>query len=247
MVTYTGRPNNPPVSDRQEVVQPSTKCLIVHFPFYNIHNYYRMDSPPPLPMFCINLDKRADRWQEFQDTWSASYPQIQRFSGIVGPTGVDGCRESHFAVIRAVKEAGYPWVCIMEDDCIPYEHFQEEFPKALAKLWKHRDKWSIFNGGPIALQSITRVDGQLLHIDTWACTQCIIINASAYNTILNDYSNEKPGAVDMYYKLYPTMCWTPPLTYQRDSPSDIQAGYTIGAMPDFPNTYRKLMIFAPQK
>lgn len=204
---------------------------------------------PPLPMFCINLDKRTDRWQEFQDTWSVSYPHIQRFSGIVGPTGVDGCRESHFTVIRVAKEAGYPWVCIMEDDCLPYEHFQKEFPNALSALWKHRDKWSVFNGGPIDTRSITRLDGQLLRIEHWACTQFIIVNASAYDTILNGYDHEKykPGAVDMYYRIYPSVCWSPSLTYQRDSPSDVQVGYNVGAMPDFPKTYRKIGMFVPQK
>jgi hypothetical protein len=172
---------------------------------------------------------------------------VTRFPAIRHILGIDGCRESHFAIIRKAKTLGLPWVGIMEDDCAMYPHFSEMFPTVLDKLWSHRSDWDIFNSGPILISSVRQFDSPLLQIESCACTQFIIVNASAYDNILDSYNDDVyDKRVDEYYgKLCKGRIFTctPPLTYQIDSPSDVQEGYTVGATDLFIRAYQLVSIF----
>jgi hypothetical protein len=207
-------------------------------------------SPPPLSIYCINLDHRTDRWAHIQSAIRNTPIEhfVTRFPAISHLGGVNGCRESHFAVIRKAKLLGLPWVGIMEDDCAFYPHFSDMLPTVLDKLWLHRTKWDIFNSGPINIKSLFRIDAPLVRVDTCACTQFIIINGSAYDQILDSYKDGVSEAgVDLYYR---DLCagrivtCSPPLTYQINSPSDVQHGYTIGDTDEFQKAYQFLSIFA---
>jgi len=159
------------------------------------------------------------------------------------PSGADGCRESHFSIIRLAKERGYPWVAIMEDDCEPYPHFWKEYDAILHLLWKNREKWDIFNSGTIALTSMYRVELNLIKISRCICTQFIIIHSGAYDTILNGYGPKSDPTVDNYYSNFRIVTCAPPLTYQRNSKSDVQTGYTIGDTQEFQKAYEKITMF----
>jgi hypothetical protein len=202
-------------------------------------------AAPPLPMIAINLDRRTDRWSALTEAF-ADYP-IERFSAIrpADGDGIRGCRESHFAALRLARERQYPWVALMEDDCVPYSHFREELARLLPLLWELRASWDIYTGGPIALRSMTRIKHNLIGIDFWACAQFIIIHAGAYNKILNGW-NETTSmhAVDMYYNnTLRSVTSAPPLTYQSNTPSDVQTDHTIGATDEFRRAYLRVKPF----
>jgi hypothetical protein len=118
----------------------------------------------------------------------------------------------------------------------------------LASIWNHRDKWDIYNSGPIDIQSMFRIDNKLIRIGNCTCLQFIIINGSAYDKILNSYIiNESEGGVDLYYRdvcIERVVTWAPPLTYQIVSKSDVQTGYNIGETDEFQKAYNKIMAFA---
>lgn len=204
---------------------------------------------PALNIYCINLDHRTDRWDHIQRQIQGTMIEntVIRFPGIKADDGIVGCRESHFAVIRKAKEQGLPWVGIMEDDCAFYPHFFVEYPKMLASIWNHRNKWDIFNSGPIDIQSVFRIDNQLVRIGNCTCLQFIIINSSAYDKILNSYVvGESEGGIDLYYRdvcIDRVVTWAPPLTYQIVSKSDVQTGYNIGETDEFHKAYQKIMLF----
>jgi hypothetical protein len=193
-----------------------------------------MTTHPPLPIYCINLDSRPERWADFQKAFDPLGLQYERFPAIRGPTGLDGCRDSHFAILQKAKDLKLPWVCIMEDDCEPYPEFAEEFPKMLEKIWQISD-WYLFNAGPTDLNSISRKKDQVLSIPHWACTQCMIVHSRAYDTLLSSYDYQKRDPVDHYYRHFPTLTWAPMLTYQRPSTSDIQDGWSMS----FTNEYNR--------
>jgi hypothetical protein len=191
-------------------------------------------TPPELPMFVINLDSRPERLATFREAFS-EYP-ITRFPAIrpASGNGVDGCRESHFAIVRMAKERRYPWVMIMEDDCCPYPYFKEEFAKMLPDLWAAREFWDIYNGGIITPGGhIYRIRNNILNVKWGACSQMIIVNSSAYDKVLNWRPRVDAPAIDMYYNKFHIATSAPLLTYQSNSPSDIQKGYTIGATTEF--------------
>jgi hypothetical protein len=206
-------------------------------------------STPPLKIYCINLDRRTDRWQHIQNQIQNTPVQnsVTRFPAIEHACGITGCRESHFAVIRKAQEEGLPWIGIMEDDCAFYPHFVSEFPNVLSLLWKHRDSWDIFNSGPINLKCIKRHESNLMQIGNCVCTQFIIINSNAYDKILNSYKiGISDGGVDVYYSnicIDRIFSYAPLLTYQIVSKSDLQNGYCIGETDEFQKAYRILSFF----
>src|SRR5689334_20762738 len=79
---------------------------------------------------CINLDRRADRWDQMQ----AKFQQhdirgIRRFSAVDGQgssvpgswsttPGAYGCLLSHLQVVREARQRGVPSVLIFEDDVV---------------------------------------------------------------------------------------------------------------------------------
>lgn len=71
--------------------------------------------------FCINLDKRADRWeeslQEINTNFGTKDGFVQRWSGFHHPThGHSGCSRSHRELLRHVVKQGYQRVLVLEDD-----------------------------------------------------------------------------------------------------------------------------------
>ena len=69
-------------------------------------------------IYCLNLDKRTDRWDEAQDEFKSIgiFEKIERFSAIEKDPGWHGCRDSHIAIIEDSKLNGYKNVLVLEDD-----------------------------------------------------------------------------------------------------------------------------------
>jgi hypothetical protein len=207
---------------------------------------------PPLSIYCINLDSRPDRWEHLQSIIKNTPIEhsIIRFPGITAANGIEGCRQSHNAIIRKAKEEGLPWVGIMEDDCTLYDHFSSEFPTILNELWIHKHEWEIFNSGPIDITSISRFEGKLVRIYNCTCAQFIIIQSSSYDKLINKFDDssisttDKP--IDQYYRVLCSnkiLTSIPPLTYQYASKSDIQS-FNIGESNEFQKAWDKVMMFA---
>jgi len=71
--------------------------------------------------FCINLDKRKDRWAEclaeIQNHLGTPDGFVQRWSGCEHPSnGHAGCTRSHRELLRHVAATGYTRVLVLEDD-----------------------------------------------------------------------------------------------------------------------------------
>ena len=80
-------------------------------------------------IYCINLDKRTDRWEEFQrdvlEGLELDKDKFERISaidtsGLSGKdTGAIGCSLSHLKIWKDVIDNGYNSVLIFEDDFEP--------------------------------------------------------------------------------------------------------------------------------
>lgn len=70
--------------------------------------------------FCINLDKRVDRWENFlQSAIQAGFDdvEIQRFSAIENQFGALGCAQSHLIILTSfLIHSDSDFLCIFEDD-----------------------------------------------------------------------------------------------------------------------------------
>jgi hypothetical protein len=202
-----------------------------------------MSVPPPLPYIAINLDARGDRWTQI----TSAFPNraIERFSAIEMEDGEEACKQSHFAVIALARERNYPWVAILEDDCMPYPHFDTELDaRILPYLWAHRTNWDIYNGGPGNAGSIRRSEHGFAHITEWISTHFIIINSSMYDTILNTYDITKcPKKIDAYYATFKTLSSYPLIAYQEPMYSDLAKSYQDN-MENFSRMNAKLRAFS---
>ncbi len=90
-------------------------------------------------IICINLDRRTDRWQRFQEHLADSdWPLgcVERFSAIDGQrveppkwwrigAGAWGCHQSHVAVMQRAIQDGVGSLLILEDDAFLVQGFAE--------------------------------------------------------------------------------------------------------------------------
>jgi GR25 family glycosyltransferase involved in LPS biosynthesis len=92
--------------------------------------------------FLINLDRRPDRWLEFNQSSSSLDIPIERFSAVDGqdlpeselrsPSPVAACWMSHQEVARKFLESEAEYCLVLEDDLA----LTEESINALNQLWK---------------------------------------------------------------------------------------------------------------
>ena len=99
--------------------------------------------------YCVNLDRRSDRWDFFKNQISNLDLPIERFSAVDGSTldlpaklkpyvGAIGCKESHIAIYRKALDSGFNKIVVFEDDCVILGH-EDRFKRFLASIpfnWK---------------------------------------------------------------------------------------------------------------
>lgn len=104
-----------------------------------------------IPSFCINLDRRLDRWFEFCDETSrvGFHPErvsaIDRMSGMSGPAA---CMESHRKVWGLASSCGGDLIGVFEDDATFPSFFNEVFRTAIAELPHDWKVWHLHSFGP---------------------------------------------------------------------------------------------------
>ncbi len=184
-----------------------------------------MDTPVPhLPVYIINLDSRPDRWEAIRKICLSCGIQPTRVSAVKASPGWHGCAKSHQKVQAIAQQAGHPWYLVLEDDATFSINDWRRFIALLPFLWEHRSEWDIFNGGcgmPTEFKLLYK--NPLFYNLKGPCTQFLLINQTAYNTIRN--WNEKAGHVDWYLTNNTRMTGTYPfIAYQASSQSDIGIG-----------------------
>lgn len=108
--------------------------------------------------YCINLDRREDRWSEFtaQVPSDCPLPLIERFPAIDGKlcsppgwwtagSGAWGCYRSHLRIIEGALNVGLDEIAIFEDDARFIDDFAfkfEQYVQALPDDWE----WAFLGG-----------------------------------------------------------------------------------------------------
>lgn len=175
----------------------------------------------------INLDHRTDRWQRMANNLAAVGLVAGRFPAVgIGDLSedlppaalreflqqVDGvgqvsehklqstwaCMRSHLGVIRLARDAGWPAVLILEDDCEFEPYTSVVLSRALQQL-QGRPWDMLYLGGTLKKHSRrTPVSENLLSVDRVRLAHAYIVNSSIYERILL----EAPGSglpLDWYY------------------------------------------------
>ena len=107
--------------------------------------------------YCINLDRRPDRWKRFQAAVPANWPfaEIERFTAVDGDkvpapdwwrpgNGAWGCYRSHLQLIEQALNEGRESILILEDDAL----FDADFaPRVRNFLARVPDDWGMLYFG----------------------------------------------------------------------------------------------------
>jgi len=188
-------------------------------------------------IYCINLDRRTDRWIDAQKEINKHSLNVDRFSGINGnpnnneklngaTDGDIGCTLSHYNVIKDAKENDFNQILVLEDDVIFSENLNEKFGEYLKFLPSDWDM--IYFGGNHNKHmgnKINFLNDKIIRLNETYGIHCVAINNSVYDLILNVVSEMKKP-IDVYYadiqKSYNCYGFNPSVALQRESFSDIQ-------------------------
>jgi len=102
-------------------------------------------------IYCINLERRQDRWEAFQKNWSEYNLPISRFLAVDGRNmklkegeyrnndefhnlGSIACTLSHLQVLERMIYMNQNKVLILEDDAVPCKDFYKRFVRCYADL-----------------------------------------------------------------------------------------------------------------
>ena len=103
-------------------------------------------------IYCINLDKRTDRWTEFQrdvlEGLELDKGKFERISAIdtcmldFEYSGAIGCSLSHLKIWKDMIDNGYDSVLIFEDDFKPLKS-AKEFKYIMSELYKNHPNFTV--------------------------------------------------------------------------------------------------------
>ena len=188
-------------------------------------------------IYCINLDRRIDRWEETTielKKWGL-YDKVIRYSAVDGNTitqqnnkinkGELGLVETHIKIITEAKNNNYKNILIIEDDItfteeiIKIDEYFNQLPKSWDILW-FGGNHNIHMG-----ETINKISKNVIKCHQTYSTHCIAFNEKIYDLVLN-LLNKKEKPVDVYYsdiqKIYDCYSFYPSVALQRPSYSDIQ-------------------------
>lgn len=99
-------------------------------------------------IYCINLDRRRDRWEKVEKHFFDRELKVHRFSAVDGSSllgettyrsGVFGCFSSHINVLEDAISQGFKRIIILEDDAVLHPSFISQLEIAFENLpfdWK---------------------------------------------------------------------------------------------------------------
>lgn len=188
-------------------------------------------------IFCINLDRRKDRWEETVTelkVWG-QFDGVNRISAVDGNkiknnsspinNGELGLLETHLKLIRNAKEKKYKNILLIEDDIEFTEEINnlEQYFNQLPENWDML--WFGGNHNKHVGNQINLINDKIIKCNNTYATHCIAINNSVYDLLINILS-KKQKPVDVYYsdiqKTNNCYSFHPSIAIQRPSFSDIQ-------------------------
>lgn len=184
-------------------------------------------------IYCVNLDRRPDRWEQVKSEIDKHGLIVERFSAVDGnPNNIEkepgildgeiGCTLSHYNIILDAKKRGFDKILVLEDDVVFVDDLNakfEEFIKQLPEDWD-----MVYFGGNHQLP-ITPVNNNIFKITKTWTTHAYAIKSNLFDVVAELHRQCKKQ-VDVYYAeiqpKYNCYVFKPHLAWQRDGFSDIR-------------------------
>lgn len=145
--------------------------------------------------WCINLDKRPERWEHFKQN---VFPfEVQRVSGVEHPIGAHGCVQAHMKAMQLFDTNDIN--ILFEDDCLML-HDWSEVEKAIAEL---PADWHALYLGAMLHAPITRHSEHLFRLQMGWSSHAIIFNG---RTIADEILKHTPEQIHGKWRNIDTWC-----------------------------------------
>ena len=173
------------------------------------------------PILVINLKEREDRWKEISSQLDELGLPYERVDAVKMEPGWKGCSLSFKKCYEIAKERNYPWVVILEDDCLFQKSGKERFEQLLPLLWQRKHLWDVFTGGSFYMTKACKVldEPPLFQVKAWS-SHFILAHCGSYEKLIREIHENL--RVDKYYKeKVRAWCTYPHIAIQRKSYSDL--------------------------
>jgi GR25 family glycosyltransferase involved in LPS biosynthesis len=183
-----------------------------------------------MKIYCINLDRRPDRWEKAKEQHWMNGLNVERFPAVDGrdfvknypcDPGNNGCTLSHYFIVERAKLLGLPMVMVLEDDADLHIDFNALLKECMESL---PEDWDMLYFGGTHKKRPKIENTKILRVIETYTTHGYIIRESMYDAVLDNfkYLNEPVDClyVDLQtrYNCYVT---DPPIAWQRGGFSDI--------------------------
>jgi hypothetical protein len=184
-------------------------------------------------IYCINLDRRSDRWEECVKIFDKHNLSVERFSAIDGNTinnptkllpGEYGILSTHIELIKDAKNKGYKNILILEDDVEFIDNLNEMFDSIKEQI---PNDWVMLYLSGNHVGGSLQISENVFQIFHSFAIHSFAIKSELFDLIINGLPRYKK-AVDVFYaelqSLFPSYVIRPHLSWQRENFSDIQGG-----------------------
>lgn len=185
-------------------------------------------------IYCINLDRRPDRWKKMHQQFLDQKIEVQRVSAVDGKVvfndnsynaGIFGCFSSHLKVFEDAITNEYKTIIILEDDAVLKDNFKKELQENINSL---PSNWQMcYLGGSNMKPPLSINDKTSVCIETLSTVGYIVkleFVKSVLLPTLKRFLGKKE--IDSVYidlqKQHQIYITNPRLVYQIEDYSDIQ-------------------------
>ena len=196
-------------------------------------------------IFCVNLDRRPDKWALSELEFKKYGIDVERFSAVDGNTLTQppggckinaaemGCSLSHIAILKRMISEGWQRILIVEDDVEFAENVNTLFPEYVKQV---PPNWDMLYLGGNHIGAISNITLNVAKMSKTYSTSHYGITANMTKHVIGEI--EKIDAqIDVTYTKFRTRnCYvfTPVLAWQKAGFSDIQ-----GAFMDYTKIMKK--------
>jgi len=184
-------------------------------------------------IYCINLERRTDRWSKFEEeTKKNNILNVRKFVGVDGKEiqnpsklldGELGVLLTHLKLIQECKNKNFDSVLILEDDV----YFSTEVNKLENYMNQIPNDWDFiyFGGNHIYGPPPIKISENILKLNFTVSLHCVAIKNTMFDLILEilpKMRKQVDGCYADFHKSFNAYGITPNIAFQKEDYSDIQ-------------------------
>lgn len=181
-------------------------------------------------VYCVNLDRRVDRWTECLNEFQKHRIEVERFSALDGTLldnltillpGQLGCKLSHLSIIEHAKNNNLKSLVILEDDVEFHQNFNVELDECMSHL---PETWNMIFMGANHIQHPTRLNDRIYKLNYSYSAHCYAIHNSVYDLLIELLKSSSEPLDVVYATLQSHInayVFNPHLAWQKPGYSDI--------------------------